>query len=541
MALHYRSQIISPQRSVSNLIYAPRTISRINPIQKAIVKKKVCAYCRVSTLLEAQETSIKNQWEHFTQVIQSNPEWEFAGIYADIGKSGKRAENRSELQRMMADARNGKIDRILTKSVSRFARNTKDTLCTIRELKDLKVSVYFEEENIDTFSWDAEFMLTIVAAVAAWESESIASNVKWTIKKKFQDQTFRFSKAPFGYDLIGGNFMPNEETAPIAAEIFKMALEDKGACRIAAELNRRGIPTGTKKLNNEDNIWTTQMVLGILTNKAYTGDVILGKTYHEGPKRYTNRGEKDMYQDIEHHEAIIDEQTFDRVQELIRQHRLEKKQTGGARTQNRYPFSGKIICSCCGSPMKRITQKANPPRFYWGCSQHIKDKDKCVMKRIAEPNIENTFVTLMNKLQTAPIIIDTYIEKSKEQSLLKNQRQLAELQKLIRMNIEEQNRLKHLISRGCGLPVYYLQQVVQLQNDAEEYAKKLEDLNEAAPLIEKAKELQKVIRHWTGKYSGEIFAQVVEKVEVQTGNQITFHMYCGMVLEESLLSVQIAS
>lgn len=191
--------------------------------------------------------------------------------------------------------------------------------------------------------------------------------------------------------------------------------------------------------------------------------------------------------------------------------------------------------------MKRITQKANPPRFYWGCSQHIKDKDKCVMKRIAEPNIENTFVTLMNKLQTAPIIIDTYIEKSKEQSLLKNQRQLAELQKLIRMNIEEQNRLKHLISRGCGLPVYYLQQVVQLQNDAEEYAKKLEDLNEAAPLIEKAKELQKVIRHWTGKYSGEIFAQVVEKVEVQTGNQITFHMYCGMVLEESLLSVQIAS
>ena len=206
-----------------------------------IYKLRVCGYCRVSTDYQEQESSIIAQRRYYEQLIKANAEWEFAGIYWEANESGTEADSRPELQRMLRDCQAGLIDIVLTKSISRFSRNVSDCLNIVRQLSDLGVTVRFEKEGIDTGSMESELMLSLYSAFAEEESKSISTNTNWSIKKRFESGTFRFSNAPYGYDLVDGTFVINEEKAEIVKEIFNRIITGETAPTIARDLNKRGI------------------------------------------------------------------------------------------------------------------------------------------------------------------------------------------------------------------------------------------------------------------------------------------------------------
>ncbi|HIH36363.1 MAG TPA: recombinase family protein, partial [Methanocellales archaeon] len=246
-----------------------KKITKIAENKQSFTKQKlrVAAYCRVSTDSDDQLVSLQAQKTHYETYIKSNPEWEFAGLYYDEGISGTKKEKRSELLRMISDCGNKKIDLIITKSISRFARNTTDCLEMVRKLVDLGVYIYFEKENINTQSMESELMLSILSGLAESESISISENNKWSIQKRFRNGTYKLSYPPYGYDYLDGEMIVNDEQAAIVKRIFAEALSGRGTQKIADGLQIDGVATRRKSK------WTASTVLGILCNERYTGDV----------------------------------------------------------------------------------------------------------------------------------------------------------------------------------------------------------------------------------------------------------------------------
>ena len=395
---------------------APVKIAATTPVE--VKKLRVAGYCRVSTGTTQQETSIVAQREHYEAYIKSHPDWEFAGIYWEAAVSGTKKENRPELQRLIAACKAGTVDLILTKSISRFSRNTTDCLEMVRTLTALGVNILFEKENIHTGTMESEFLLTLFSTFAEEESKSISANELWTKHKQFENGTFRYSTAPFGYNLVDGTFEVNPERAPIVREIFDAVLAGKGTPTIAKELNARGIPTGTKRNDGSPGVWTAYMIGGMIKNVAYIGDVLNQKTFFDHFHLKYNYGERKQYYNEGHHEAIVDKETFERANAALRQRGAEKgnnpcedKQLRNNPHSNRYAFIGRLKCACCGGPMKRVTQKTAAGKVYhWVCSQHVVDKTVCSMKREREENIKNAFTTMLNKLLYAKdIIFDAYL------------------------------------------------------------------------------------------------------------------------------------
>ena len=262
-----------------------KRITKIGETAAPVKKKlRVAAYCRVSTASDEQLVSLEAQKTHYENYIKANDEWEFAGLYYDEGISGTKKEKRDALMTLMADCEHGKIDMIITKSISRFARNTTDCLELVRRLLDREVYIYFEKENLNTGAMESELMLSILSSLAESESVSISENEKWGIKKRFQNGTYIISYPPFGYANVDGKMVVVPEEAEVVRQIFAATLAGKGSHLIAKDLNARGIPTrrGSK--------WSAGTVKGMLGNEKYTGDVIFQKTYTDsGFNRHTNR------------------------------------------------------------------------------------------------------------------------------------------------------------------------------------------------------------------------------------------------------------
>ena len=395
------------------------SIAVLDPAPVDWVRIRTAAYCRVSTGSEDQSTSIEGQMSHYTSLIADNPAWEFAGLYCDIGLSGTKSESRPQLQRLIRDCEHGRIDLILTKSISRFARSTTDCLRLVRHLSQLGVHLYFEEENINTAETGEELLLSILASLAEEESHSISGNVTWSIRQRFLEGNYRYSRAPYGYTLEDGNLVPLPEEAAIVRRIFSEALSGKGSPTIAGELNREGVPTKAASEETESKAadWHAQTINRMLQNVLYTGDLLSQKTYHdEHFFRRVNRGERDQYYFEDHHPALVDRETFDRVQALISQHAKEFHNTatedGDNPRQRRYCFTGKLFCGCCGSRLKRVSQKTSAgTRFHWSCRRHIQDRDACPLTRVLEEEIQNRFVTMVNKLSfAAELIFPLYLE-----------------------------------------------------------------------------------------------------------------------------------
>lgn len=349
---------------------------RVRVIQPTIEipsKKRVCAYARVSTGSELQGESLESQVTYYNNLIKSNPDYEFVGIFADRGITGT-TDNRPEFQRMINKARNGEIDLIITKSISRFARNTSVMLETVRELKTLNVEVRFEKENINTLSGDGELMLTILSSFAEEESKNISENTKWSMKKKFQRGELVINTKLFlGYDKDEfGDLVVNREEAKIVHRIFTDYLAGKGVFTIARELNDKGVPT------IKGGLWQESTILQILKNEKYKGDAHLQKYYTPDylmNRSFKNNGEVDSYYIEGNHPPIVSKEMWEKVQEEIIRRAEEKGNIEGDRVKytNRYPLTGMLFCSKCGFSLRRRTwnSKHSCKKIVWQCSNYI--------------------------------------------------------------------------------------------------------------------------------------------------------------------------
>ncbi len=345
-------------------------------------KKRVAAYVRVSTEKEMALNSLENQAEAYTAQIKADPDWEFAGIYEDRGISGTK-EMRPAFQQMLADCRAGKIDLILTKAFTRFARNTVVLLSTLRELKALGIDVYFEKDNIHSLSENGEFLITLLAAYAQAESYSASENQKWRIKKAFEEGRTTLGKM-MGYRLRDGVLTVVPEEAEIVRQIFEDYLSGMGENAIARKLIRMGVAP-----MRSQRPWNRTSIRYILTNEKYCGNMLLQKTYIENyisKKPVRNHGERTRYLVENSHEAIIPKEMFDAAQ-AERRKRREEMNADGRQWSRRYPFSGIIECGECGMHYRRRTVRSGTPyeQSVWICRTFdTYGKEFCHSRQIPE-------------------------------------------------------------------------------------------------------------------------------------------------------------
>lgn len=352
---------------------------------------RVAAYARVSTDHEDQQNSLQAQKEYFKKLITSNVEWEFQGLYFDEGISGLTTKQRDGFNDMIESALNGEIGHIITKSISRFARNTLDTIETIRMLKEKGISVYFQKEKINTLESDSEFILTLMSSFAHEESRSISENVTWGKRKLFADGKVCVPYSSFmGYDK-GEN--GNKKQAKVVEYIYSMYILGVGIYKLHKYLEKYNVPTcrGKKK-------WNHGAIKSILTNEKYKGDALLQKSFtidYITKKKKKNEGELPQYYVKDNHEAIISKETFERVQRL-----LEKRVNFTGKYSSVTIFSSRIKCGCCGgyygSKVWHSTSKYK--RKIWQCNEKFKNDERCTTPHLTEEEIKEVFVKAVNSL-----------------------------------------------------------------------------------------------------------------------------------------------
>lgn len=353
-----------------------RKVERIDktlPIQPRRIN--VAAYCRVSSGKDAMLHSLSAQVSYYTELINSNPKWNYCGIYADEALTGTK-DSRENFQTLLADCRKGKINMVITKSISRFARNTLTLLNTVRELKALGIDVYFEEQNIHTLSGEGELMLTILASYAQEESRSASENQKWRIRKSYERGEVLQWRHLYGYNITKDKVEINREQAEVVKEIFQRAINGESFSSICRDLNERKIySTFGKK-------WTAHRITVILSCEKYIGDALLQKYYvnnHIEKKALKNTGQLPMFYAEGTHEPIIDKETYEKAQRVLA---LAKESHGNPRPPKHHIFTGKIQCGNCGENFKRITTKG---KIYWSCRNYQeKGKAACNLKQIPE-------------------------------------------------------------------------------------------------------------------------------------------------------------
>ncbi|MEA4830607.1 MAG: recombinase family protein, partial [Enterococcus thailandicus] len=469
---------------------------------------------------------------------KANPDWEFAGIYSDEGITGTKKEKRPGLLRMISDCENKKIDFIVTKSISRFARNTTDCLELVRKLLELGIFIYFEKENINTGSMESELMLSILSGLAESESISISENNKWSVQRRFQNGTYKISSPPYGYDSVDGKLIINKEQADIVRFIFTEILSGKGTQKISDDLNRREIPT------KRGGRWRSTTIRGMACNEKYTGDAIFQKTYTDSSfNRHINNGEKDQYLFKDNHEPIISHNEFEAAQAIIEQRGREKGvKKSTSKYLNRYPFSGKIICGECGGKFKRKVMTSGKHKITWCCSTHISDIDKCAMKSTPESQIEHAFITMMNKLIfghkfVLKPLLDSLSGINSEDSL----ERIQEIDKKIEEIGEQQKVLIGLMTKGYLDPAVYNKGNNELLHEVGRLQQQKESLMR---LLNSDDETQKVVNEFlrfTSKsamlleFNSDVFDRFVDHIIVYSREEIGFALKCGITLKERLV------
>nr|AXS01375.1 Resolvase, N-terminal domain protein [uncultured bacterium] len=354
-----------------------RKITKIQPSVPSLpTRKRVTAYARVSGDTDKETHSLSAQVSHYSAFIQKHAEWEYAGVYADLAQTGT-LDTRREWNRMLADCEAGKIDIILVKSISRFARNTLDLLGTVRRLKELGVEVRFEKENINSMSGDGELMLTILASFAQEENRNTSDNIKWSIRRGFQNGK-QSSTQLYGYRWDGENFVIEPDEAEVVRFIFAEYLAEKSPRAIAKALNAKGVKTmfGEK--------WWQQTIMSILENEKYIGTVIMQKTFVECPithKKRKNNGELPSYVIENAHPAIISREIFDAVKARIQGRKIAVERT---------VFTSMIECEVCGVNFQRATKSYNSKKKkVWTCGNKKQGLPcDCTVNEIPESVLE---------------------------------------------------------------------------------------------------------------------------------------------------------
>lgn len=428
-----------------NVRTIPATVNLFNatPIN-AVKKRRVAAYARVSTDQEEQLTSYEAQVDYYTNYIKSRDDWEFVEVYTDEGISGTSTKHREGFKKMVDNAMAGNIDLIITKSVSRFARNTVDSLTTIRNLKEIGCECYFEKENIWTFDGKGELLLTIMSSLAQEESRSISENVKWGHRKRFADGKV---SVPFGNFLgykkgADGNLEIDEEQAVVVRRIYREYLAGSTACSIAKSLMEDGIESpGHKKK------WNASTIRSILKNEKYKGDALLQKHYTVDfltKKQKVNEGEVQQYYVENNHEAIIDPEVFEMVQTEIERRRNLKGKYSGVDI-----LTAKIICGECGGSFGSKVWHSNDKyrKVVYQCNQKYNGENKCTTPILIKEDIENRFIKVVNSLiENKDEVIEnletirktlcdtTLLSKEKNELSQKLVEQVEQIQELIEVN-----------------------------------------------------------------------------------------------------------
>lgn len=495
---------------------------------------RVAAYCRVSSDSADQLHSYAAQIRNYTEEIRRHDDWELVDVYADEGLTGTRMDTRDDFNRMLSDCRKGKIDRILVKSISRFARNTRDCLVVLRELSGLGVYVYFEKENIGTDALTTEFMVSVYSSLAQEESVSISQNQRMSYQRRMEKGEFITNCAPLGYRIDGKqNLTVVEEEAEIVRWIYESYLNGRSTEWIADELIRRGVPTATGTGN-----WREESVHRILTNEKYIGDALCQKQYTPDSfpfVRKVNRGDVDQYYIEQTHPAIIPKEMFERVQTL------RKKRTQSSQNHcSDSPFAHKIICGNCGSSFRRRVSKKGYAA--WVCAKHDHHASECPIGRVPEREIQNAFARACRKLKAYEDILlrpalkqlsdlNAALEK-RNPAMLKVNRAIAETDercyKIVKlMNggiLDETVGMKKLRELNVQMTALRRERRQTLKNG--EIEERIEVLRKTAADIMNGSENP-------DEFDSEMFARLVDKVTVDA-QYIRFRLYGGIEARERI-------
>ena len=469
-------------------IPAKKQVGSLTKTQE-IRKLRVAAYCRVSTDYEEQATSYQTQIEHYEEIINKNPDWVFAGIFADDGISATSTKGREQFNLMIQACHDGKIDMIITKSISRFARNTVDCLNYIRELKALNIPIYFEKESINTMDAKGEVLITIMASLAQQESESLSQNVKLGIQYRFQQGKIMVNASTFlGYDKgENGQLVINPEQAEIVKRIFREYIEGSSCKQIAQGLERDGVLTGrgSKK-------WHDSCIRRILENEKYMGDALLQKTYTVDflkKKRVRNNGDVPQYYVEDDHEPIIPKELFLKAQEEMSRRGNQVDALGRNRSySSMHCFAGLIYCSECGSMFRRIHWHNHGRKTcVWRCVARLEGITECNVRTVFENSLKNSFLIAVNQLIENSTSYITVLQKNIESVLMTMnpesadsiQARINELQKQI---IDKSDRHEDFDAEAQEILKLRHQKETILQNDAP-----------STDLIERIRDLQDFI------------------------------------------------
>lgn len=501
----------------------------------ALERIRVAPYCRVSTDSEDQLNSYRSQVAYYTDLVNKTKEWHLVDVYADEAITGTKVTKREDFQRMINDCLNGEIDMIITKSISRFARNTLDTLKYVRMLKEKNIAVLFEDENINTLTMDGELLLVILSSVAQQEVENISSNVKKGIKMKMKRGELVGFNGCLGYDYNKEDktISINEEEAKIVKLIFQRYIEGVGATVIIRELNSLGYKT------KRGNGWSQSSLIGIIKNEKYKGDLLLGKTFTVDPidkRRIDNLGEEDRFYVKNHHEPIISVETFDKAQAILNKRSFSMKrgvEPGKREKYSRlYPFSSKLECGFCGHGLSRRSWHSNTKnqKTVWQCiTATKKGKKYCPdSKGIAESVIEDAFVESY-KIITSDNkeILDEFLNRI-EKNLSSDQfeKKLIKIDRQIQDIISKQKKLLNLRIDDEIDPEMYNEKLSELK---EVEQKLLEQRSECQKQINGEKEIKDRLKTFKNvlenneimdKFDRYVFESIVEKVIVgETDNE----------------------
>ncbi len=500
--------------------------------QKAGVILRVAAYCRVSSGSEEQLNSYQSQMAYYSRKFECSETERLVDIYADEGITGTRDDKRLEFQRMIADCRKGKIDRIYTKSISRFARNTKDCLEYLRELKTLGITVFFEKENIDTAKVSDEMMITILGGLAQEESHSISENIKRAVRRKMANGTIKQLAAPYGYDLLDGQLVVNPEQAEVVRGIFRMYLSGMGYAAIARHLNIDG-----KRKSEKYDLWTIEAIAYILKNERYIGDSLGQKKSNEGLpfKKYRNYGKYPQFYISGTHEAIIDRESFEMAQALY------QKRQHSPSTLQASPLTMQLYCSHCGTVYSR---KRRNDAVIWTCRKHDAEAASCPSLNLCEGTITATFILMHNKLfMHRAEIIEPMLQMlaavhqrgCHNDSAIKLHQELAKLR-------EQTHVIAKLRTKGFLSEVKYQEQLAELNRKISKQQKQLHLLTQNDEEDEVLRELEQLEDYFENReqqmiaFEPNTFEMLVDKIIVHDRDALEFHLIGGLKLTEPLVT-----
>lgn len=524
-----------------------KKIIKIEPVSTAPVNqvktvKRVCAYCRVSTGTAKQKNSYEAQLAYYTRLISGREDWIFSGIYADHAKSGTGTKRRKDFQLMMQDCRLGKIDLILTKSVTRFARNTVDSIQAIRELKELGIGIYFEKERVNTLSEKSEQLLTILSSIAQGESENISTNSRWAVRYRFQNGSFIIGMPAYGYrNDENGELVIDPEQAVVVRRIFDAYLGGKGSYTIAKELQKEGVPTIRGARN-----WQDSVVKGILQNPVYEGDMLYQKTYTtEGVPfmKKHNHGELPQYLITDNHEPIISREEAQAVRQIY-EYRREIQCTENPEVyQSRYAFSSRIVCGECGSTFRRQKIYIGKPyeKVQWCCHQHIVDIAKCRQKAVREDILKQSFVTMWNRLASnyQEILVPLLEALKTVPGNPEQEREQEEQEHNIQQIKQQSYMLQKVLTDGDISSAVFLERRNQNETELELAYRRLRQLKNQRLYeweIAQTEYLITVFRNRPAiieEFDEELFCMIIEKIIMMPERNLIFRLKNGLELPES--------